>query len=460
LDSFDDRSSRPAPPVIELLPPGYAPVEAILPPPPRPRWRLALLLLALTFFTTTTLGPAFWAFTRTDFTTDLFPLLSPSLVSRVWGDPDLLKLGLSFSIPLLTILLAHEMGHYLACRYYRLPATLPYFLPLPSMLGTLGAFIRIKTPLRNRRELFDVGIAGPLAGFVALIPFLLYGVAHSQPGIRPTELRLGETIALPGRSLALDLVARIFHGPIGSNMVLNLHPYALAAWFGLLATSINLIPLGQLDGGHILYAVSRRWQRRLALPVWAGLAAAGFLWPGWWLWCVLTLVFRVFHPPVQNERAPLGRGRKILAAVALAILVLSFMPRGIVVLEAVPADGPAEQEGGTWVKLLQKSATSVTGPSLTSATSMVARKRPVSTLKPRPRRSSTKASMSGAASSGGAARSNDGLRPRSTEPASVNWETTRKEPPAEAISAISRFILPASSSNTRRPASFAAAART
>jgi Zn-dependent protease len=383
LDGFDDRPWRPGlppgdgdaghPPIIELLP-EYA--ELLQPPRPTTRLGLALTLLLLTFFTTTTLGPAFWVFTRTDVTSDLFPLLSFELVSRVWGDQDLLKLGLSFSVPLLTILLAHEMGHYLACQYYGLPATLPYFLPLPSMLGTLGAFIRIKAPLRNRRELFDVGIAGPIAGFVALIPFLLYGVAHSEPALRPTELRLGETIALPGHSLAIELVARLFHGPLGGDRVLNLHPYALAAWFGLLATSINLIPLGQLDGGHILYAVSRRWQRRLALPVWAGLAAAGFLWPGWWLWCVLTVVFRVFHPPVQNEALPLGRGRMILAAVALLILALTFTPRGIMVLEAVPGDAPAEDGGdpgdrrGTWVELLQKSATSVTGPSLTSATSM------------------------------------------------------------------------------------------
>ncbi len=371
---------QPHQPIIELLPSedsarsgyaGYAeaiPVESIQPP----RWRLAFLLLLLTFFTTTTLGPAFWAWTRTDFVSDLSPALSPGLIQRVWTDLELLKLGLSFSIPLMTILFAHEMGHYLACRYYRLPATLPYFLPLPWTLGTLGAFIRIKAPLRDRRELFDVGIAGPIAGFVTLIPFLVYGLAHSHPVLRPEELRLGETIAVPGRSLAIDLVARLFHGPLGPDRMLDLHPYALAAWFGLLATSINLIPLGQLDGGHILYAVSRRWQRRLALPVWIGLAAAGFLWPGWWVWCVLTVVFRVFHPPVRNESAPLGRTRKILAAVALAILALSFTPRGIVILEAVeaaPSEPAGDQDSGTWVRL-QKSATSVTGPSFTSDTSM------------------------------------------------------------------------------------------
>lgn len=346
---------------------------------PQPtRWRLALFLFLLTFFTVTTLGPAFWGWTRTDLTTDLLPYLGLSLVMRVWTDPELLKLGLSVSIPVLTILLAHEMGHYVACRLYRLPSTVPYFLPTPLMLGTFGAFIRIKAPMRDRKELFDVGIAGPIAGFVALVPFLLYGVAHSQPAPMPEVLRPGESVLLPGRSLAVDLVARLFHGPLGDDMILNLHPFALAAWFGLLATSFNLIPLGQLDGGHILYAVSRRWQRRLAPMIWVGLAVAGFYWPGWWVWCVLTVIFRIYHPPLQDETSRIGRGRQILAAIAMLILLLSFIPRAILALEgALPDDGKA---AGEWVELgAQKSATSVTGPSLTSDTSMWARNRPVST---------------------------------------------------------------------------------
>jgi len=273
----------------------------------------------------------------------------------------MLRLGLSFSVPALLILLAHELGHYVACRRYRLAATLPYFIPLPTMLGTLGAFIRIRAPLRDRRELFDVGVAGPIAGFVMLIPFLLYGVAHSEPA--QLQLRPGEIIFLPGESLAIGLVGRIFHGPLGEGMVLDLHPFALAAWFGLLATSINLIPLGQLDGGHILYAVSRRWQRRLAPLVWLGLAAAGFLWPGWWVWCVLSVVFGIFHPRLQSETLPLTRGRKLLAAVALVILILSFMPRGL----AQVGDFEVQAPSGEWV---QNSTTNVTGPSLTSDTSM------------------------------------------------------------------------------------------
>ena len=351
--------------VPELLPShGYAPASWAPPPPPphQPRWFLALALFVLTFLCTTTLGPVFWALTRTDVIASHQPFLWwPGLVAAVWTDPEMLRLGFSFSIPALMILLAHELGHYVACRRYRLPATLPYFIPLPLMLGTLGAFIRIRAPLRNRRELFDVGVAGPIAGFVMLIPFLLYGVALSQPA--PLQLRPGETVLLPGHSLAIDLAARMFHGPMEEGMVLNLHPFALAAWFGLLATSINLIPLGQLDGGHILYAVSRRWQRRLAPLVWLGLAGAGFLWPGWWLWCVLSLVFGVFHPRVQSETAPLTPGRKLLAAAALLILILTFMPRGI----SPVGELAAPTASGEWV---QNSATKVTGPSLTSDTSM------------------------------------------------------------------------------------------
>lgn len=342
-----------------------------------PRWRLALVLFGLTFFTTTTLGPAFFFLTRTDVVSDLLPALwPPSLIARVWGDPRLLALGLSFSVPVLTILLCHEMGHYLACRYYRLPSTLPYFLPLPLALGTLGAFIRIRAPLRDKRQLFDVGAAGPLAGFAALIPFLLYGAAHSTVVLRP--LRPGELLYVPGRSLALDLALRLFHGPIPRGALIDYHPFALAAWFGLLATAINLLPIGQLDGGHILYAAAGRWQRRLAIPVLALLALAGSLWAGWYVWCVLVLVVGLFHPRLSDESVPLGRGRQILAAVCLLILVLSFAPRGLreeighgAVLppRAEPSE-PSESPAGEWVELLQKSATSVTGPSLTNATSM------------------------------------------------------------------------------------------
>jgi membrane-associated protease RseP (regulator of RpoE activity) len=286
-----------------------------------------LALFALTLLSTITLSPVMSMYSRTDFTT-LLPLwLSPQVARAVWHSPALLHMGLSFAFAAMSILFAHEMGHYIACRRYGLACTLPYFLPVPLNFGTFGAFIKIKEPIRTKRELFDVGVAGPLAGFVVLIPFLLYGVAHSQmvplphPGPTPT----GEVLA-PGHSLAMLLAIRLFHGPLRPGMYLNLHPMALGAWLGLLATSLNLLPLGQLDGGHILYAATGRLQRRLAIPLWVGLAVLGWLWAGWILWSVIVLVIGLYHPPVWDEREPLDPKRRAIAWLALLIFILSFMP--------------------------------------------------------------------------------------------------------------------------------------
>jgi membrane-associated protease RseP (regulator of RpoE activity) len=311
---------------IELVPAAEPGVFAALEPPrARQRWGLALGLLALTFLCATTLGPVMLEWTRTDVLSLEAPILSPHLVRAVWNSQDLLATGLAFSLPALAILLAHELGHYLACRRYRLPASLPYFLPAPLGFGTFGAFIRIQAPIRNRRELFDVGIAGPLAGFVALVPFLLYGVAHSTPG-HLGELGGQGTLWWLGRPLAIELATWIFHGPLPPGTVLNLHPAAMAAWLGLLATALNLLPLGQLDGGHILHATVGRWQRPIAVAFWLFLLAAGFYWRGWWLWCVISIVLRLFHPPVGDEETPLDPARRRLAWVALAVFLLAFTP--------------------------------------------------------------------------------------------------------------------------------------
>lgn len=308
------------------------PAGATAPPPGiRPRYGLALLLFLLTLFTTTTLGPVMYLMSRTDVVTDLAPeglaFLSPRLAGAVWQDPALLRIGLTFSLTALAILLAHELGHYVACRRYGLACTLPYFLPVPMGFGTFGAFIRIYAPIRGKRELFDVGVAGPIAGFVALIPFLLYGVAHSHPvhlpDLPPME---GMVLFAPGRNLAIELVARLFHGPLGPDTYLDLHPMALGAWLGLFATALNLLPLGQLDGGHILYAAVGRWQRWIAVPLWITLAVLGVDWPGWWLWCFIVFLIGLFHPPVRDERTPLDPGRRAVALLALLIFVLSFIP--------------------------------------------------------------------------------------------------------------------------------------
>jgi membrane-associated protease RseP (regulator of RpoE activity) len=312
-------------PLIELLP---APGDVYAPAPARTERRLygrALLLFALTFLTATTLSPVMVLMSRTDVTTDLAPFLTPSVVTAVWHSPELLRIGLTFAVSALFILFCHEMGHYLACRIYGIPCTPPFFLPVPINFGTFGAVIRIKAPIYSKRQLFDVGVAGPIAGFVALIPFLLYGVAHSQP-VPLSSGGKGMTILTIGHSLALELATRLFHGPLPEGTVLNLHPTALAAWLGLFATSLNLLPLGQLDGGHILYAALGRAQRRAALPLWVGLALLGYFWPGWLLWCLIVLVLGLFHPPVYDESEPLDGKRRALAWVALLLFILCFMP--------------------------------------------------------------------------------------------------------------------------------------
>ena len=295
----------------------------------RPRWWLAGLLLLLTVLTTTTLGAVWFLWSRVGITTDLQPWLSPHTVLGVWTDPWLLSKGLEFALPALFILFCHEMGHYLACRWYRLPATLPYFLPAPLAIGTFGAFIRIRAPIRTKRQLFDVGVGGPLAGFVALIPFLILGVARSRPvPIEAVTWDQGPmfTLFLPGNSLVMEMVTRAFHGPLPEGTVLEPHPFALAAWFGLFATALNLLPLGQLDGGHILYAATGGLQRRLAFPLWLALAGLALIWPGWILWCLIVLVMGLPHPPVRDEIVPLDPRRRAVAWVVLVVFLLSFMP--------------------------------------------------------------------------------------------------------------------------------------
>ena len=333
-DSRESRLAAPGlpldPRLVELGPVELGPADRVPPPSPpvvrrpAPRWLFASTLLFLTLVSTTTIGALWNEADGLSANTALWA--SPQAMQRLWNEPDLLARGLAYSLPLLFILLCHEMGHYLACRYYRLPATLPYFLPLPVGLGTLGAFIRIKAPIRRKRVLFDVGVAGPLAGFAALFPILVYGIANSQMKPMPVTDVGGEPVIALGINLVTLAVVHLFHGGLAPGMVLDLHPAALAAWVGLLATALNLIPVGQLDGGHVLYAATGRWQHRLALPLWLLLVAAGTLWFVWWVWCVFLLVMGLRHPPVRDEAEPLGAGRTALAALALAIFVLSFMP--------------------------------------------------------------------------------------------------------------------------------------
>ncbi len=255
-------------------------LEQFEPPPARRPWKehplFHLALLAATFVTTTYFGGG--VFRR-----------SPG--AGFWD-------GLAFSVPLLLILGVHELGHYAMCRRYGLAATLPYFLPapIPTLIGTFGALIRIKEPIRDRRALIDVGAAGPLAGFAMAIPFLLYGVTRAEP--------------LPGGSTAGTI---LFHYPLAVRLAQALtgagaytsagvheHPTFMAAWFGLLVTALNLLPIGQLDGGHVLRAAAGRRQPRISWFVLAAAAATAFRGPTW-------AFFAAFAAAFVGVRAPAGR---------------------------------------------------------------------------------------------------------------------------------------------------------
>ena len=305
-------------------------------PAPKERWWLHIGLLLLSFLTVW-MGGALLSGAAVPQSTGIFgfPLDGRAMVQ--WIGQLRAGNGLDFAIALIVILLAHEMGHYVLGRRYHINASPPYFIPAPPFLnfiGTFGAFIRIRGQIRDRKRLFDVGIAGPIAGFVALVPFLLIGIARSSPGVVHLATSPGTADAIlyrPGSNLAMILLTRLFHGQTVPASTLDLHPFALAAWVGLLATALNLMPLGQLDGGHILYAVSRRGHRVLAWPIWLGLIVLGWTWQGWLLWGGLVLLMGLRHPPVTDP-TPLDPRRRRLALLAPLILVLCFTPKPLAYL--------------------------------------------------------------------------------------------------------------------------------
>ena len=243
-----------------------------------------------------------------------------NIVPLIVSHPALLVDGLAFSLTLMVILLAHELGHYFACRYYGIDASLPYFLPAPTPIGTLGAFIRIRSPIYTRRALFDVGIAGPLAGFVMLIPALAIGMAYSK--VVPGIAERGDLIfGVPAIQRFFEML--IFPGVPSSDIYL--HPVARAAWVGTLATALNLLPIGQLDGGHILYAFLGRWHKllsRLFVVVLVILAFYTRTW-SWLVWALLLLFFALRHPVICDV-AKMGGRRALLGLAALAMFLLTF----------------------------------------------------------------------------------------------------------------------------------------
>lgn len=284
--------------------------------------------------------------------------------------------GVPFSAALLGILLAHEMGHYFTSRHYGVPASLPYFIPVPTIIGTMGAVIRMRAVIRNRRMLFDIGIAGPLAGLAVAIPATLLGLHHShviQAGSTAGGIELGDSL------LFLALVRGVF-GSLGENQTVLLHPVAFAGWLGFFVTSLNLLPMGQLDGGHVTYGILGPRHRVVSRTVFIGLVlwgvheafstidpvawlwALGFCWVAirvtfssrgspflkffalflaitgifenlvsstavWVVWAVVMCFLRLEHPPTADVSVPLDPRRKVLGWIALILFLLTFIPQ-------------------------------------------------------------------------------------------------------------------------------------
>ena len=289
-------------------------------------WLHAVLLL-LTIASTTFAGAGHYLSFRSDFLD--VPRLSMPAVA-------LLVHGLWYSTTILAILGCHEMGHYLACRYYDVDASLPFFLPAPIVLtGTLGAFIRIREPIPAKRMLFDIGIAGPLAGFIVAVPALLIGLAMSNvvrvpPGFTGFEL---------GEPLLFKAASWLIWGTPPAGYSVNMHPMAFAAWFGLLATALNLFPIGQLDGGHISYTVLGRKASVVTLVMLGVAVVLVFFSLSWLVWTALMIgmlgVFGRHHPPVPDEHVPLDPTRKVLAVVALIMFIVCFTPAPLSPMEAI-----------------------------------------------------------------------------------------------------------------------------
>lgn len=309
----------------------YRPVEIFAARRPRQRYWLHLLLLLATCFTTLVVGARMQfnfehnqsVFSFDDNALAFFP------VRWAFSEPSHLLLGLPFAATLMLILLAHEMGHYLYCRYYGVQATLPFFIPAPTLIGTLGAFIRIRSPIRSRSALFDIGIAGPIAGFVVAVAVLLAALGLSKPttpGMALSEIKLGFPLIF---YLAHRMVAAVAPAHAVAALPLTrvyLHPMAVAAWVGMFATALNLLPGGQLDGGHIVFSLApraHRWVSRLTILALIPLAL--YSWAGWLVWAVLLRISGMRHPVVP-EYPGVSAGRRWLALFALIMLILTLTP--------------------------------------------------------------------------------------------------------------------------------------
>ncbi len=290
---------------------------------------VAVALFLLTLMTTLAAGVQFSA----DYARNRAPSLEDffGAYGAILTRPGLLLAGIPFSFTLIGILLAHELGHYFACRYYAISSSYPYFIPAPTLFGTLGAFIRIRSPIVNRKALFDVGLAGPVVGFAFAAPALGVAVLYSK--IVPAA-QADVALLFGDPWLQRLLVAWLRPGVSPADLLL--HPVGRAAWVGIFATALNLLPAGQFDGGHILYALASERHRVVSFLVALVLLPMGWLWSGWVLWATLILLLGFRHPPLLDRWEPLDRKRRVWAAIALIIFLLCFMPSPVVLQNSAP----------------------------------------------------------------------------------------------------------------------------
>jgi membrane-associated protease RseP (regulator of RpoE activity) len=277
-------------------------------------WHVLLLFGTLAF--TTIVGAEYYGSYASDFRQTSVRLQAPLIVYGFW-----------YSLTLLAILGAHEMGHYVFCRRYNIDASLPYFIPAPlPMTGTLGAVIKIREPFPTRRVLFDIGVGGPIAGFVVLVPALVIGMSMS----RVIPIPKGIPLLFAGEPLLFQWVAALFFGDLPAGHTLNCHPMVWAAWFGMLATALNLLPFGQLDGGHITYASLGRWSAPISIATVGVAILLTYNSSSWLFMTVMMLVMLLLlgprHPRVIYEYEPLPPSRYVIAVIALVIFILCFTP--------------------------------------------------------------------------------------------------------------------------------------
>jgi membrane-associated protease RseP (regulator of RpoE activity) len=318
----------------EIIPPAssttefYRPLEIVYVPRRKQRYWLHILLLLATVFTTVMVGARMQenfqrgqpALTLSDDDMPVFPM------RWAFDQPSRLLLGLPFASTLMLILLAHEMGHYLFCLYYGVDATLPFFIPFPNFFGTMGAFIRIRSPIRSRTALFDIGIAGPIAGFVVATIVLLFSLPYSKV-LASASTSSGIQLGYPLIFRLAWALAPISHarGTVALPDI-YFHPAAIAAWVGMFATALNLLPGGQLDGGHIIFSIAPRAHKLISRLTIAALIPLAFFYCYIWLvWAIVLRLTSMRHPTVAEWPAVTG-GRRWLAGVALLMLALTFAP--------------------------------------------------------------------------------------------------------------------------------------